>query len=82
MAEAVGLNLRQLRNGLLRATGKTPQRFVQERRIALAKSLIGSTAQTLAEIAAASGFADQAHMSRLFQREIGVAPSVWRAQIR
>jgi hypothetical protein len=34
--------------------------------------------EPLSQIAVACGFADQAHLARLFRREMGSAPSQWR----
>lgn len=37
-----------------------------------------TTAESLSQIALASGFADQAHLSKQFRRMIGETPSAWR----
>jgi transcriptional regulator GlxA family with amidase domain len=37
--------------------------------------------RSLAEIAWAAGFADQAHLTRHFQRAFGQSPGQWRQQI-
>ena len=37
---------------------------------------------SLAEIALACGFADQAHMSRLFRRHLDLPPARWRDSMR
>jgi AraC-like DNA-binding protein len=34
--------------------------------------------QPLSQIALSCGFADQAHLARIFRRETGLAPSAWR----
>jgi AraC family transcriptional regulator len=39
--------------------------------------MLGSD-EPLAQIALACGFADQAHLARIFRRETGTAPSAWR----
>jgi AraC-like DNA-binding protein len=58
--------------------GTTPHRYLVMRRLDRAKSLIrGGT--PLAEAAMASGFADQAHMTRHFKKAFGVAPGRWSA---
>jgi Helix-turn-helix domain len=38
--------------------------------------------QLLSEIAFASGFVDQSHMTRIFSRRIGMTPGEWRGGIR
>ena len=62
-----------------RATvGKSPHAFVISRRIERAKEEILLAKKPLAEIALECGFGDQAHMTRLFRRIVGVSPGVWR----
>src|SRR5262249_35806201 len=43
-----------------------------------AKSLMRETKLSLREISAACGFANEAQLSRLFRKEVGVAPRRWR----
>ncbi|MNL88332.1 DNA-binding transcriptional activator FeaR [compost metagenome] len=51
-----------------------------QRRFDLARSLLASSTP-LAEIAAASGYADQSHMTREFKRRYGVTPLAYRAAL-
>ena len=55
-------------------TGQTPHQFVIAKRVARAKELIRERRLTLAEVAAAVGFADQSHLHRHFKRLVGVTP--------
>jgi AraC-like DNA-binding protein len=41
-----------------------------------------STDAPLSEIALACGFTDQAHLSNLFRRRVGVSPAIWRREHR
>ena len=62
------------------APGRSPHRFVLELRIARAQQLIRlRDGLTLTEVAAATGFFDQAHFTRAFKRFVGVAPSTFAA---
>ncbi|MDX3878172.1 AraC family transcriptional regulator [Achromobacter denitrificans] len=73
LAAASGLSRYQVLRAFTRATGLTPHAYQVQRRLLLARSLIrGGTA--LAEAAAAGGFADQSHMTRLFVRAYGLSP--------
>lgn len=60
--------------------GIPPGRYRRERRLQRAIRMMASTA-TLVDIAAASGFADQSHMTRLFRRELSMTPGQVRAWI-
>jgi AraC family transcriptional regulator len=62
-----------------RATvGETPYAYVIRRRIEHAQDLVLRTDKPLAQIALDCGLADQAHMTRLFRRVVGVSPGAWR----
>jgi AraC-like DNA-binding protein len=60
------------------AFGTSPDRYRTLRRLALALDGIES-GQSLAEVAADAGFADQSHMTRHFKRTYGLTPTRWRA---
>ena len=61
-----------------RTTGQTPHRWLLERRVEHAKRLLVTSALPLAEIAAACGFADQSHLTRVFSQIVGAGPGAWR----
>lgn len=80
LAGAAGLSRFQLVRSFVRVTGLTPHAYLLQRRLQLARRLIG-TGLPLAEVAAASGFADQSHLTRLFARSFGLPPGAYaRAQ--
>lgn len=56
--------------------GVSPQAYLIQRRVALARSMI-SNGMTLAEAALSSGFADQSHMTRHFVKTVGTSPRKW-----
>jgi AraC-like DNA-binding protein len=58
------------------AFATSPHRFHLMRRLQRARSMIGSGGK-LADIAIATGFADQSHLSRHFKRAFGVTPGRW-----
>jgi methylphosphotriester-DNA--protein-cysteine methyltransferase len=59
-----------------------PRREKGGTRLNYARKLIaqGNRAPALAEIAAASGFCDQAHLNRHFRRFFGTTPSAFRSR--
>lgn len=81
LAQLCGLSRFQVLRGFAAATGFTPHAYLMQRRIDLARRLI-ARGTSLAEAAAASGFADQSHMTRLFSRNYGVSPGTYAAAIR
>ena len=60
------------------AAGVGPQRYVMQRRLERAKTLLRRTREPLAMIAQEVGFADQSHLTSIFRREIGVTPGRFR----
>jgi AraC family transcriptional regulator len=58
-----------------RSVGITPYRYVVHLRLQRALELMRDGRHGLAEIAAATGFADQSHLSRWVRRVHGVSPT-------
>ncbi len=77
LAAMTGLSRYQLLRRFEKAYGLPPHAWVLSRRAEYALRLIRG-GLTLAEAAAASGFADQSHMTRAFVRHHGFTPGAWR----
>lgn len=78
VAEASGTSVSSLTRGFKTALGVSPHRWVLNRRIALAQRLIYERATPLNVVALACGFADQSHLTRVFVRNVGSSPAIWR----
>jgi AraC family transcriptional regulator len=59
-------------------TGVTPHQWLQRRRVELAQNMLLDGSRSIASIAAACGFADQSHLTRVFSRIVGESPAAWR----
>ncbi|AEG93852.1 AraC family transcriptional regulator [Ramlibacter tataouinensis] len=77
LAALAGLGRFQLLRRFRQAYGVTPHAWLQQQRAERARGLI-ARGLPLAQAAAASGFADQSHMTRLFTRQFGFTPGAWR----
>jgi AraC-like DNA-binding protein len=64
-----------------RAFGTSPDRYRTLRRLALARAAI-ERGESLARVAAETGFADQSHMTRQFKRAYGLTPARWMGLTR
>ena len=62
------------------AAGAGLSRFVTQRRVARAKTLLGQPRISLAAIAQAAGFNDQSYFTSVFRRETGMTPGQFRAR--
>lgn len=63
-----------------RSTGRSPTAWLAHQRIDNARALLRRSELTLSEVAAATGFSDQAHFTRAFARVVGMPPGAWRRQ--
>lgn len=63
------------------ATGQSPHAYVTTRRLGLARRLL-ARGERPAEVAIACGFADQAHLTRLFRQAFGLAPGRYARSVR
>ncbi len=82
LAQASGLSTRQLQRICARETGMAPRSYLRLLRFRTAVSGIQSPDIALADTAAASGYADQAHMTREFQSLGGLSPGMVRRHAR
>jgi AraC-like DNA-binding protein len=77
MARMTGLSRFQLLRRFERCYGVPPHAWLRQKRAERARAMIRDGA-TLSAAAAASGFADQSHMTRVFVRQFGFTPGAWR----
>jgi AraC-like DNA-binding protein len=78
IARAAGLPPYRAFRAFVRVVGTTPHAYQRQARVRRAAMLI-RRGDPLSEVAATAGFADQAHMTRVFRRMMGVTPGLYRA---
>ncbi|MCW3797225.1 AraC family transcriptional regulator [Sphingomonas sp. BN140010] len=82
VSQACGMSKRHFARCFKASTGLPPHRWLLHRRVELAKNLLESSNDSLADIAARCGFADQSHLSRVFRRLGLNSPRAWRAMMK
>jgi len=78
LAKAAGLSANHFLRVFKLATGETPYHFLRARRLERARQLLVDDRLPLAELALECGFANQAHFTAAFSREVGVSPGRYR----
>ena len=76
LAGVAGLSRFELIRRFRQQNGLTPHAFQRDLRIAQARAMLGDGVPPAA-VAAACGFADQPHLSRVFKRMVGVTPGAY-----
>jgi AraC family transcriptional regulator len=79
LARECGMSPSHLIRSFRQSIGKSPYQYVLELRTQRAKSMMRDGRLGLTDIALSSGFANQHHLSRIFKKLVGVAPSRYRA---
>jgi AraC family transcriptional regulator len=80
LAKTVDLPIATLRRQFHQCTGRSVHQFIIERRLQLACDLLKATHMAIPQIAAASGFSSQQHMTMAFTNRLGVTPKVFQQQ--
>lgn len=78
IAADVGFSPAYLTTLIRRRTGRTVVQWILSRRMLEARRLLAQTDLPVAIVAARVGIDDAAYFSRLFSREVGMAPRQWR----
>ncbi len=81
-AKLIGMSRSHFSQAFRRSTGMPPHRWHLNARIRRAQELLLDTGVPLADVAYQTGFADQSHFTKIFQRQIGTSPGVWRRERR
>jgi AraC family transcriptional regulator len=79
LSAVVGLGIWTFTRHFRESFGRTPHAHIVERRIERAQRLLAQSSLSIKEIASLCGFADQAHMTRVFQMHLHTTPAVLRA---
>jgi AraC family transcriptional regulator len=82
LAGQAGVSAAHLARGFKSATGQSVHQHVLCRRVASAAALLGNTDQSIAQIALATGFSSQAHLTTAFQRLNRTTPAAYRRKRR
>ena len=77
LAAEAGLSPHHLIRAFRRETGHTPHAYLIDRRIDVARVRL-RRGESPADVAAATGFCDQAHLTRAFKARVGVTPGAFR----
>jgi len=78
LAALAGLSTHHFGDAFKASTGRSPHRYLIERRILRAKELLIGAEQSIAEIAISVGFASHSHFTDNFRRLTGTTPSRFR----
>jgi AraC-like DNA-binding protein len=81
LAREAGVSCFQVVRGFAKLTGLTPHAYIVQRRLDAARAMIAA-GETLANAAAACGFADQSHFNRTFVGRYGVTPGTYAEAMR
>ncbi|MDG4720454.1 MULTISPECIES: helix-turn-helix domain-containing protein [Thalassospira] len=80
LAQLTGLSQSYFCSAFRESTGMPPQQWQMKARVERAKNLLKKGDTPLASVAAGVGFADQAHLTRVFRKIVGTTPGAWRKE--
>lgn len=78
VAQAIGYSPAYLTSQVGEQTGRTVNRWIIERRMVAARSLLKTSDRKIEQIAAIVGYQHACHFSRQFRKHHGLPPNAWR----
>jgi signal transduction histidine kinase/AraC-like DNA-binding protein len=78
LAQHLAVNERYLTRCFRQETGVTPIDYLLRYRVRQARALLEQGHMSITDVAMATGFSDSSYFGRVFQREVGVAPSAYK----
>lgn len=82
LAALIGMDVYAFTRGFKAKTGEAPHQFLLGRRLARVKDMLAHSRTPLAEIAYATGFCSQPHMTAAFTKTFGMPPGAYRKTLR
>lgn len=82
LATALGMSSRTMSRRFKEELATSPGKWIQQKRIELAISLLEETEETISEICYKVGYEDLSSFSRLFVKTTGMSPTEYRRQIK
>jgi transcriptional regulator GlxA family with amidase domain len=79
LARALGVSERTLHRRLKDVSNETPKHFIDRVRFDTARTLLETTRNSVKQLAAASGYADETSFRRAFRRYSGMTPGSYRS---
>jgi len=80
LADLIDVSVGQMIRAFKVSVGVPPFHYIARRRVELACTMMSTTREPLSQIAMACGMCDQAHLSNVFRRMIGMSPLAWRRE--
>lgn len=82
LAAEFDMSVRSMNRRFKLATGKSPLRYLQETRMAIARDLLKTSNLSISEIAYSVGYQDLGHFSALFKKSFSATPHDYRTTVR
>ena len=81
LANVASLSIFYFTRAFSEAVGMPPHRYVSQRRLEWAKTMIAAGGTSIAEMAFMCGFSSQSSFTRAFRRATGLTPAVYRREL-
>jgi AraC-like DNA-binding protein len=78
LSQTLNMSPSQVQRKIMALTKKTPLQIIRGARMKKARELLQKTDLSVAEVAFRSGFADPSYFTRMFSKEEGAPPSLWK----